>query len=172
MMNKVVFLLLLKPVHGLCSLYYMMNKSGKGTSPTACTLIEQPTYMIKNFFHRIPLQPAYGLYSLYMMKKVGPETSPTTCTAYIYIEKSWSRDFPYSLYVACTAYIYMMKEVCPETSPTACTWPVENIYIMKNVGSETSPTAFTSHIHEEKSWLTDFSYSLYMAYAAYICDEK
>jgi hypothetical protein len=55
------------------------------------------------------------------MKKVGPETSSTASTAYIYDENSWSRDFIYSLHMACTAYIYMMKTVGPETSSTAST---------------------------------------------------
>jgi hypothetical protein len=60
----------------------MMKKVGPETSPKASTW---------------PVQP------IYMMKNVGPETSPTASTwpvqpiyIYIYDEKSWSRDFPYS----------------------------------------------------------------------------
>jgi hypothetical protein len=45
----------------------------------------------------------------YVMKKFVPETSPYSmymaCTAYIREETRWSRDFPSSLYVASTAYI-------------------------------------------------------------------
>jgi hypothetical protein len=43
------------------------------------------------------------------------------CTPHIYDEKICSTPFPYSLYMACTAYIYMMKKVGPVTPPTACT---------------------------------------------------
>jgi hypothetical protein len=46
-----------------------MKKLGPETSPTACTLPVQPTYL---------------------MKKVGPEIYPSDCTAYI-LEKMLSR---------------------------------------------------------------------------------
>jgi hypothetical protein len=39
---------------------------------------------------------------MYVMKKVGPDTSPRT---YIRGEKILSRNFPYSLNIACTDYI-------------------------------------------------------------------
>jgi hypothetical protein len=76
----------------------MLKKVGPETSPTDCTC---------------PVQP------IYMMKKVASETFPTDCTwfvqhiyIYIYDENSWSRDFPYRLYMVCIAYIYDEKCRC------------------------------------------------------------
>jgi hypothetical protein len=58
---------------------YRMKKYVPGTSPTACSWL---------------------VHSVYLMSKNGPETSPTACTAYIYDERSWSRDFPYRVNMA------------------------------------------------------------------------
>jgi hypothetical protein len=95
-----------------------MKKLCPETSSIACTWIVQP---------------------IYVMKEVGPKNYPTTYnrdekslsrkfpysvymafTAYIPYEKIWSRDFPSSLYMTYTVYI-RDEEVGPETSPTACT---------------------------------------------------
>jgi hypothetical protein len=97
-------------------------------------------------------------------------------TAYIYDEKTWSQNFLYSLYMACTEHIYDEK-FGPKTSPKASTWPVQPRYtsMTKNVGPETSPTASTwpvQPIYTTKNWAEDFPYSLYMARTAYIYDEK
>jgi hypothetical protein len=43
-----------------------------------------------------------------------------TCTAYIRDEKSWSSKVPYSMYMACGAYL-RVEIVGPETSPRPCT---------------------------------------------------
>jgi hypothetical protein len=67
----------------------MMKNVGLKTSPRASTWSVQPLYKMKKLLHRLLLQAAHGLYSIY-----------------IYDEKSWSRDFPCSLYMPCTAYIY------------------------------------------------------------------
>jgi hypothetical protein len=88
---------------------------------------------------RLPLQLLHGMYSIYI---------------YIYDEKSWSQDFPYSLFMACTAYIYIMKNVGSKTSHTASTWHVQPIYMMK------------------KSCSQDFPLRFYVACTAYIYDEK
>jgi hypothetical protein len=102
-----------------------------------------------------------------MKKKVGPETYPTdymASTASMYVEKIWSRAFPYNLYVACTAYIsekkrwsrafpfsfympctaylYDGKNMVPRL-PQYSTWPVHPIYTMNNVSFGTSPTVPT-----------------------------
>jgi hypothetical protein len=95
-----------------------------------------------------------------MTKNVGPETPPT---AYIYDEKSWSQDFPYSLYMACSAYIYDVK-IGPETSPAASTCLLQRIYMTKKSWSRELPyslyMAWTAYIYDEKCWSRDFPYSL------------
>jgi hypothetical protein len=40
-----------------------------------------------------------------------PYTLYMACTAYIYVELSWCREFPYSVYMACTAYEYDKKNL-------------------------------------------------------------
>jgi hypothetical protein len=66
-----------------------------------------------------------------MTKIGGPETSTIAPTwsvrAIDMTKKSWSPDFPYSLYMAFTIYIYDEK-VGPETFPRAFTWLVRPIY--------------------------------------------
>jgi hypothetical protein len=51
-----------------------------------------------------------------------PYSPYMACTAYIRDVKGWSRDFPYSIYMACAAYI-RDENVGPQTSTKACTWP-------------------------------------------------
>jgi hypothetical protein len=76
-----------------------------------------------------------------MTMKVGPETSARASTWFVrpkdMREKSWSPGFPYSLYMAFTAYIYDEKSLCrdfPYSFYMAC----------------------TAYIYDEKSWYLDF----------------
>jgi hypothetical protein len=81
----------------------MMKKFGTETSPRACT-----AYMYDEKFGP-ETSPGTFTWPIYMMKKFGPETSlepvPGLYSLYIYDEKSWSREFPYGLYMVCTAYM-------------------------------------------------------------------
>jgi hypothetical protein len=95
------------------------------------------------------------------------------CSDNIYDEKSWSRNFPYSIYMACTAYIYDEKFV-PETSTSASTWPVNRIRMTKNLFPRLSLhplQACRAYIYDERSWSRDFTY-IYMACTPCIYDDK
>jgi hypothetical protein len=114
---------------------YLLNKFAPETSPLCCTFPVQPIYMWwkmllqrlplhniwrKKLVPRFPFESLHGVYTLYIWWNIWsldfPWSPYMACTAYIYDEENWSRDFPQSFYVAWTAYIYDENSQCLDFS--------------------------------------------------------